>query len=237
MTSPRPGTKGFKNQGEDEGEILLVWHGQGHRSICGYLLCLQSEKKANVYGWVPMQEYHAGAPMERVHLDFLGPLPKTPRGNEYVLMMVDKFTKWVECVPLLSQKAEITAMAAVDGFFSRFGYPFQIFTDQGRNFESKFISALCEALEIQKVLTTPNRPSANGQVQGYNRTLINAVRCYIKDSQDQWDRHLQQIAGALRSSVNRNTGFMANRLMLGREVNIPAYLMLPQPAVDGQTSD
>jgi hypothetical protein len=33
-----------------------------------------------------MTPYHAGAPMERVHLDFMGPLPKTKKGNEYVLM-------------------------------------------------------------------------------------------------------------------------------------------------------
>jgi hypothetical protein len=74
-------------------------------------------------------------PMERVHLDFMGPLVKTKRGNEYVLMMVDKFTKWTECIPLPSQTAEITAQAAINELFARFGYPFQIFTDQGRHFE------------------------------------------------------------------------------------------------------
>ena len=184
-----------------------------------------------------MQEYQAGAPMERVPLDFLGPLPKTPRGNEYVLMMVDQFTKWMGCVPLPSQTAEVTAKAAVDGFFSRFGYPFQIFTDRGRNFGSNLFTAICEALEIHKARITPYRPSANGQVERYNRTLMDAVRCYIKDSQDQWDLHLQQIAGALRRSVNRNTGYTANWLMLGREVNTPAYLMFPQPAVENQTTD
>ena len=52
--------------------------------------------------------------MERVHLDFLGPLPRTERGNEYCLVMVDQFTKWVECIPLPSQTAEITAQATVN---------------------------------------------------------------------------------------------------------------------------
>ena len=46
-----------------------------------------------------MVKYHAGAPMERVYLDFLGPLSCTARGNEYVLVMVDQFTKWEECIP------------------------------------------------------------------------------------------------------------------------------------------
>ena len=143
--------------------------------------CNQNEK-AKAYGRVSMQEYQAGAPMERAHIDILGPLPKTPRRNEYVMMMVDQFTKWVECMPLPSQTAEVTAKAAIDGFFSRFGYPFQIFSDQGRNFESKLFAALCEALEIHKTRTSPYRPSGNGQVERYNRTLMNACRCYINGS-------------------------------------------------------
>ncbi|XP_022111688.1 uncharacterized protein LOC110990915, partial [Acanthaster planci] len=191
-------------------------------------VCNQN-KKATRHPKCPMIEYHAGLPMEKVHLDFLGPLPKTPRGNEYILMMVDQFTKWVECIPLPSQTAEVTAQAAVSSFFSRFGYPLQIVTDQGRNFESKLFSNLCKVLQIHKAKTTPYRPSANGQVERYNRTLMDAVRCYVGKSQNQWDKHLDQIAGAVRSTVNCSTGFMPSMLMLGRETNQPVDLMFPFP--------
>ena len=51
-------------------------------------------KKPTRYGRWNMTNYHAGAPMERVHIDFMGPLPKTKSGNEHILMMVDQFTKW-----------------------------------------------------------------------------------------------------------------------------------------------
>ena len=47
--------------------------------------------------------------MEREHLDFMGPFPLTSKQNVYVLMMVDQFTKWVECVRLPNQSAEETA--------------------------------------------------------------------------------------------------------------------------------
>ena len=193
-------------------------------------VCSQN-KKIDCYGRCPLTEYVAGAPMERVHIDFLGPLPKTPRGNEHILMMVDQFTKWVECVPLPSQTADVTARAAVDEFFSRFGCPLHIFSDQGRNFESRLFRSLCEVLEIHKTRTTPYRPSANGQVERYNRTLMDAVRCFIGPMQTDWDLHVQQIAGAMRSAVNRSTGFTPNYLMLGREVNIPAHVMFPDVAV------
>ena len=56
-----------------------------------------------------------------------------------------------------------------------------------------------------------------------------AVRCFIGKQLNQWDKYLAQISGAIRSSVNRSTGFNPNRLMLGREVNLPTGLMLPRP--------
>jgi transposase InsO family protein len=106
-----------------------------------------------------MTQYHARAHMERVHLDFLGPLPRTAKGNEYILVMVDQFTKWVECIPLPSLTAEVTARAAVNEFFSRFGCPLQIHTDQGTNFESKLFKAVCDLLQIHKTRTTLFRPA------------------------------------------------------------------------------
>jgi hypothetical protein len=109
--------------------------------------------------------------MERVHLDFLGPMPVTARGNQYILVM------WMEVLPLATQTAEATAKAAIDRFFSCFGYPFEIFTDQGRNFESELFKNLCHELNIHKARKTPYRPSGNGQVELYNRTLMDALRC------------------------------------------------------------
>ncbi|XP_041374756.1 uncharacterized protein LOC121387644 [Gigantopelta aegis] len=193
--------------------------------------CVQSNrcKKGNRKARCPMKQFHAGVPMERVHLDFLGPLPKTENGNEYVLMVVDQFIKWVECIPLASQTAEVTARAAINEFFSRFSYPFEIFTDQGRHFESELFQEVCKLLHIHKARTTPYRPSANGQVKRYNRTLMDAIRCYINKSQIQWDDNLAQLAGALRSVVNRHSGYTPNHLMLGKEVNQPADLMFRPP--------
>jgi hypothetical protein len=99
----------------------FFWYGMmketaGFVSTCGP--CSRN-KHPQRHVLVEMIEYHAGAPIERVHLDFLGPLPRTRQGNEYVLVMVDQFTKWVEYVPLPSQTAEVTASAAETHFFAR----------------------------------------------------------------------------------------------------------------------
>ena len=105
--------------------------------VKGCVECNQN-KKATVSAKHPMLSYHSGSPMERVHLDLIGPLPRTERGNEHILMMVDQFTKWVECIPLPSQSAEETARAAVNQFFSRFGCPFKYSLIRGG-----ILSSLC----------------------------------------------------------------------------------------------
>lgn len=123
----------------------FAWYRIG-RDIANYVASCKTcncNKKRDRHGHCPLTEYQAGDPMERIHIDFLGPLPKTHQGNEHILMVVDQFTKWVECIPLPSQTAEVTAKALVDCVFSRFGVPFQLHSDQGRNFESKLFSELC----------------------------------------------------------------------------------------------
>ena len=99
--------------------------------------------------------YHAGKWMEWVHLDMMGPFPESDSGNRYILVMVGQFTKWVEVQPLPEISAETTAHAAVDNFFSWFGYPEQIHMDQGKNFDGSLFCKLYKMLCITKTRTTP----------------------------------------------------------------------------------
>ena len=170
-------------------------------------------------------QYHAGAPMDRVMIDVLGPLSKTPRGNTVILMMIDQFTKWVECIPLPNQSTEVVAKAVIDEFFSRFGCPLEIHTDQGRNFTGNLFVSLAELLQITKTRTTAYRPRSNGQIERINRTLLQMIRCVSDKNLRNWDLHIPQLCGAMRSTVNRSTGFTPNKLMLGREVLKPVDLV------------
>ena len=102
----------------------------------------------------------------------------------------------------------------------------EIHTDQGRNFESELLKEMCELLEIGKTRTTSYRPSANGQVERYNRSIAQIIRCCIGNRQESWDDFVGIAVGAIRATVNRSTGFTPNRMMLGREVMMPLDLML-----------
>ena len=60
-------------------------------------------RKGPGYGRALHGQYHAGAPLDRVHIDILRPLPPSKDGNVYILMLVNQFTKWLECWALPNQ--------------------------------------------------------------------------------------------------------------------------------------
>lgn len=132
--------------------------------------------------------------MKRIHIDIIGPFTESVRGNRYIVNMIDKITKWLGCYAIPNQGAEQVAMSLVERVIVRMGCPFQIHSDQGRNFMSDLSTNFlqnCKMLEISKTRTTPYRPCANGQIERYNRTIFQHVRF-----QRHWYRHLELIAVA-----------------------------------------
>jgi hypothetical protein len=184
------------------------------------------QKKATRQARAGLMNYRAGAPSDRVHLDIFGPLVSSVRGNKYGLVAVDQFSKWVEIWALSEQSAETIAETFFDQWVTRYGVPIQVHTDQGRNFDGNFFKSFCSLLEVVKTRTTPYRPSSNGQVERYNRVILQFIRCFLEGKQKNWDRYVSVLGMALRASVNRSTGFTANMLHLGREINMPSDLLL-----------
>ena len=149
-----------------------------------------------------MQVARSGYPMERIAVDILGELPVTERGNKYVLVVSDFFTKWTESYPMRNMEAATIAKLLVEQLFSRFGIPDQKHTDQGRQFENKLFAEMCELLHIDKTRTTPYHPQSDGMVERFNKTLCSMIRAYINENQKSYDLetwHLASMTQALQS--------------------------------------
>jgi transposase InsO family protein len=180
----------------------------------------------------PMQIYHVGAPLERLAVDILGPLPVTDSGNKYLLVAVDHFTKWPEAIPLPNQEAATIAEALMTHVFSKFGVCAELFSDQGANFESRLIAEVCKILGIHKTHSSSYYPCSNGLAEVFNRTLLQSLSMLVSDNQRDWDKWVDLALFAYRCARHASTGIAPCEAMLGRQLRGPVELLLPRPETE-----
>lgn len=177
----------------------------------------------------PLCQQLSGCPLERVAIDFAGPLPETTSYNRYIMVVTDYFTKYSEAYPIPDITASTAATVLVSEFICRFGVPRQIHTDQGSQFESTLFQEVCQLLGIDKTRTTPFRPCSNGQVERLNRSIKDMLFHYLSERQDDWDLHLPLVMMAYRSTTHSSTKFSPNFLMFGREIECPETVLFDVP--------
>ena len=183
------------------------------------LVCQQRKSPSNL-NVAPLTSIHTGeGPFERIALDILK-LPLTQSGNQYLLVIEDFFSKWVEAFPLKRTVAPCVAQCLLNGWVSRFGCPYTILSDQGTEFESKLFKSLNEMLQVKKLRTTTYHPRTDGMVERSNRTLIDILSKYCEKT-DNWDLKLPLVLFAIRTSEHSTTGFSPFSLVYGREAKIP----------------
>ncbi|GBM24788.1 Transposon Ty3-I Gag-Pol polyprotein [Araneus ventricosus] len=134
-----------------------------------------------------LQRYNVGAPFERMALHILGSLPVTTKGNRYVLVIMDYFTKWPEAIPIPDQEASTVAEELVRAWISLYGVPMILHSDQGTNFNSALFTELYKLLGILKTRTTALHPESDGMVERFNRTILNHLSLFVSKNQTDWD--------------------------------------------------
>lgn len=108
-----------------------------HQHCDGCLTCAKCKSKPKPRA--PLKPVPSGNPMQRIHIVIVGPLPRTRRGNRYIVTVQCSFTKWVEAFAIPNQRAKTCAKVLVGNWICRFGVPDSIHSDQGSNFESKVL--------------------------------------------------------------------------------------------------
>ena len=155
-----------------------------------------------------------------------------PKGNRYVLVMVDCFSRWTEACPLPNK----TALAVADAFCQHivccFGMPSVIHSDQGREFENNLMQELCLLCGAHKTRTTAYHPASDGLLERFNRTLPMMLAMFAGENRDDWDDLLPAVMMAYRSSVHKSTGFSRYHLMFEEECTLSMDVGLPRPDQD-----
>ena len=168
----------------------------------------------------PLQPVIASKPWELVAVDILK-VPMSSRGNQYLLVAQDYFSKWPFARALPDQKADTIVQTLRDEIFALVGPPQKLHSDQGRNFESKILGDLCKAFGVKKSRTTPYHPMGDGLVERMNRSLLNLFRSHI-DREEDWEEHLQLLLFLYRTTKHATTGLSPYEILFG--FNPPSLL-------------
>ena len=128
-------------------------------------------------------------------VDLAGPYPDSERGNRYVLVCIEHFSKYLEVFPLRDKSSAEVAYHFAHGIISRYGACAEVVSDGGGEFEGAFSDLLCRCL-IDHRVTSASHPQANGASERLVQTIKASISRYVDTAADavQWDTFLPWIA-------------------------------------------
>jgi len=180
-----------------------------------------------------LQLFPATDPFESLSIDLLGPLTETKSGNVFLLIIEDRFSQLIRGVPLAGITATDVSSALCRDWMSVHGPPDTVLKDNGPQFASLFFQGVCNLMGIRNLYTSAYHPQTNGQVERFDKTLVDMFMQYIEDHQDNWDDLVSVLALAYNSRPHRTTGVAPMDLVTPRRMSN----FSPERMPDGRTPD
>jgi hypothetical protein len=160
-------------------------------------------------------------PFHTIAVDVLSGIPRTLSGGTSIVVFTDTFAKWTEAFPVSCHDARTVAKLLVHEIVCRWGAPVRLLSDQGPEFISSVVKHTCRLLGINKIFTTTYHPSTNGQVERFNKTLINLLAPFVNKEKDDWDIYIPYVMFAYRNSIHSSTGYSPYHMMFARDPFLP----------------
>ncbi|CAM4965247.1 unnamed protein product [Rotaria socialis] len=189
----------------------------------------QQFKYSNTPTPIPMQLHIITEPWHTIGIDIMGPFPPTPRQKRYLVVIVDYFTRWVEMFALRRTSATDISNIVINEVICRYGIPTYILSDNGPQFVSQLFKDVCDSLGIKRKFTANYHPQTN-MTERVNRTLKAQIAIYAQNHPGLWDKEIQKLAFAIRTSINETTGETPAYLNFGRDPKLPLDLLLSSPS-------
>ena len=154
---------------------------------------------------------------EVISIDLFGPLPQTQTGKQWIFIVEDCATKWVELFPLAHATAHECATTLIEDVFMRHGIPRRIISDNGTQFVGAVLQQVCFTLNISQNLIPVYFPQAN-PVERKNRDLKPRLAILVGDEHDNWSSKLPVIRFSMNTAVCDTTGYTPAFLTYGKEL-------------------
>ena len=190
--------------------------------------CIQYEAKDQL---PPMQPIICTEPMELVHIDYVGmevtvATDKKPMVQN-VLVVVDHFTRYVQAFITKNHTVRTMARVLYNNYFSVFGFPQRLMSNQGTEFCGKVIVAMCSLLGVEKIRTTLYHRQTNRSAERVHQTLQRMIGKLDPEKRRKWPAHIGSIIIAYNSRRSLVTIYSPYYLMFRRRPQLPIDLLFP----------
>ena len=187
--------------------------------VNGCALCLRRKGRPIEQG--KMVSLPKGTPFQVVASDIFGPLPATQRGNKFILVFIDHFTKWPVIIPAPAITAEHFVKYFHDYWVTQFGCPRRLLTDGGPQFVADITREFCSKYNIDKTVSTAYHPQSNGVAEAFMKVLGHSLSILTKYRAANWDLYCSTVAFAYRTAIHPGTNNTPAYLTFGFDPKLP----------------
>lgn len=174
---------------------------------------LATKKRGKKDGWLqPIEKYDV--PLHTYHIDHAGPMETTTKKYQYILVVIDGFSKFTWLYPVRSTKAE-EAITKLKSQQAIFGNPARIIADKHSSFRGDEFEKYCADEGIERHLTTTATPRGNGQVERMNAVVKPIITKLSIEHPAKWFQHTERVQRAINAAVSRSIGTTPFNLMFG----------------------
>ena len=166
-------------------------------------------------------------PGQEIQLDFAGPIKSKSRGNIYILVAIDRFSKWPT-----AQICKNTDSRTVIKFLTKYctdnGTPKTIRTDNGSCFKSNEFKDYCNGENTKRIRCTPNLHTGNGLVERTIRTIKSLTRANLEDGLT-FEESVARAIKTVRQTPHNTLKMTPFQLHHGRKPRTPITNLIGQP--------
>lgn len=181
---------------------------------CCCLCSAYTRKKAPKQAYLNPQVI--GAPCERWSIDLCGEFPSS-NGYKLIFTAICPFSKFAVATPIRNKEAVTVARTIMEKIILKFGLPFEVLSDGGREFCNEISDELYRMLGIKKLKTTARQPRSNGVIEVWHRTLNSLLAKVINETHTDWSKYLDYVVFSYNAAPHSVTGLSPYVVMMGRQ--------------------
>src|SRR6266540_359760 len=182
--------------------------------------CDQCQRRGKTTDENELHSIKIKEPFHQWGIDIVGSLTETSRGNKYIVVAIDYFTKYPEARALANANARNIANFLYEDIICRHGCPRKIISDRETHFNNQVIENLLKRFKIRHNLLTPYHPKTNGLVERFNKTLCESL-AKLNEERENWDEYISLTLFAYRTKINKSMQFTSFYLTYGQEAILP----------------